>query len=117
MTTQITDWSEFAEWLEARKWTIVRTVNPHAWLPSHDGILDCHHNKKPPVIVIEPWKIGDFPLSAPANVDVTIRGARKDDWYQVGAYSLRVDDLVRDGRLDEIISVVVTAWNAVAAAA
>jgi len=118
--TKLTGSDDLREWLTSqgfRTWQdgLAHSGNACNWYATrktHLQARECEGNKGKPVhILVKPYEFTFRGGDAASSVEVDVTGEANGIWYKLQAYSLSHDDL--RGRLDEIESSLIAAWNAV----
>ncbi len=88
---------------------------------------ECNQDKKGIILSITPYNYSSHSLdvigikpsnydtsSSNINCEIEIRGQVNGAWYQVKSFGVNVNDLMStEGKLEEIESNLITAWNAI----
>jgi hypothetical protein len=117
--TKLTGSDDLREWLTSqgfRTWQdgLAHSGNACNWYATrktHLQVRECEGNKGKLVqILVKPYEFTFRGGDTASSVEVDVTGEANGIWYKLQAYSLSHDDL--RGRLDEIESSLIAAWNA-----
>jgi len=117
--TKLTGSDDLREWLTSqgfRTWQdgLAHSGNACNWYATrktHLQARECEGNKGKLVqILVKPFSFAFRSGDTASSVEVDVTGEANGIWYKLQAYSLSHDDL--RGRLDEIESSLIAAWNA-----